>query len=306
MPSLARNSVYSPTMSTRTIFLRISAIRIASALTAALALVACGEAPTPTAIPASPPAPVATPTATLAPTSTSTPLPTLAPTPTLIPTSSAAFTPTPSAMPAPTLAPIPTLRARAKCADAPNRDSYDIAAVSTTPDTHWIYDIRVSGEDYHLKVNMVEPEGIVGEFIGVGGAFYGREDGLEWERLDQSFSLSTFYSPHPIKGEFVVCPNLEWPSLTLVGEEMLDGQLVEHFRMEVTQREVQVIDRTYDIWVHSNGQLVQAQQIMDFEATEFYPATKAVFRSTISGVGEPNVISAPVLPASTLTPTAAP
>ena len=283
-------------MSPRTTLSRISAIRVASALAVALALAACGEASTPTAMPMPTPTPAAMPTATAtpAPISTSMPLPT--PTPTLIPTSSIALTPTPAAMPAPTLTPIPTLRARAKCADAPNRDSYDIAAVSTTPDTHWISDIRVSGEDYHLVVNMVEPEGIVSEFIGVGGAFYGRIDSLEWERLDQSFSLSTLYSPHPIKGEFVVCPNLDWPSLTLVGEEMLDGQLVEHFRIEMMQRQVQVIDRTYDIWVDSNGQLVQAQQIMDFEATEFYPATRAVFRSTISGVGEPNVISAPTLP----------
>ena len=250
------------------------------------------------------PTPAVTPMATAAPISTS--MPTPAPIPTLIPTSSVALTPTPSATPAPTLTPAPISRTMAKCADAPNRDSYDVAAVSTTPDTHWIYDLRVSGEDYHLKVNMVEPEGIVGEFIGVSGAFYGREDGLEWERLDQSFLLSTFYSPHPIKGEFVVCPNLDWPSLTLVGEEMLDEQLVERYRIEMAQRQVQVIDRTYDIWVDSNGQLVQAQQIMDFEATEFYPATRAVFRSTISGVGEPNVITAPTLPTPIPTPTAAP
>ena len=304
MSSRSQIGVYSPTMSTRTTFLRLSAVRIASAVAVALALVACGEAATPTATPMPTPAPAATSTAMATPAPTSTPL--LTPTPTLIPTSSIALTPTLAATPAPTLTPIPTLRARAKCADAPNRDSYDVAAVSTTPDTHWVSDIRVSGEDYHLKVNMVEPEGIVGEFIRVGGVFYGREDGLEWERLDQSFSLSTFYSPHPIKGEFVVCPNLEWPSLTLVAEEMIDEQLVEHYRIEIMQRQVQVIDRTYDIWVDSNGQLVQAQQIMDFEATEFYPATRAVFRSTISGVGEPNVITAPVLPASTLTPTAAP
>ena len=283
-------------MSKRTTFLRLSAVRIAMALAVALALAACGEAPTPTAMPMPTPSPAATPTATATPASISTSMPTPAPTPTLIPTSSIALTPTPAATPAPTLTPIPTLRARVKCADAPNRDSYDAAAVSTTPDTHWISDIRVSGEDYHLIVNMVEPEGIVSEFIGVGGAFYGRIGSLEWERLDQSFSLSTLYSPHPIKGEFVVCPNLDWPSLMLVGEEALDGQLVEHFRIEMMQRQVQVIDRTYDIWVDSNGQLVQAQQIMDFEATEFYPATRAVFRSTISGVGEPNVISAPTLP----------
>lgn len=292
-------------MSKRTAIVRLSAVRIALALAVVgVALVACGAMSTPTATPMPAPSPAATPTATATPASISTSMPTPAPTPTLIPTSPIAPTPIPAATPAPTPAPIPTLRARSKCADAPNRDSYDVAAVSTTPDTHWISDIRVSGEDYHLIVNMVEPEGIVGEFIRVGGAFYGREDGLEWERLDRGFSLSTLYSPHPIKGEFVVCPNLDWPSLTLVGEEMLDGQLVEHYRMEIMARQVQVIDRTYDIWVDSNGQLVQAQQIMDFEATEFYPATRAVFRSTISGVGEPNVISAPDLPAPT--PTAAP
>ena len=80
---------------------------------------------------------------------------------------------------------------------------------------------------------------------------------------------------------------------------MLSAQLVEHFRLTIKEEQVQVLERTYDIWVDSSGQLVQAQQVMDFEATESYPRTRATFRSTISGVGEPNVITAPVL----LTPT---
>ncbi len=295
----------------------MTALRIALALAiVGVAIAACGEASTPTTTPT----PTATSTSMLAPTPTLTLPPTLSATltPTLAATLAPTQTPAPtlpapavpaSAVPAPTLIPAPTLtptstpRAWVECADAPNRDSYDVAAVSTAPDTRWVYDIRVSGEDYHLTVNMIEPEGIVGEFIGIGGAYYGRTDGLEWEKLDMRFPLSRVYSPHPIKGEFVVCPNLDWPSLTLIGEETLNEQLVEHFRIEIMQHQVQVVDRTYDIWVDSSGQLVQAQQIMDFEATEFYPASRAVFRSTISGVGEPNVITAPALPTPSPAPT---
>ena len=289
----------------------MTTLRLALALAiVGIALAACGEAsptsrptatpmPTPTATPSPTLAPAATPTASAIPT----PTPTEAPTPTATPTLPATLTPALTVASAPTLAPTSMPHARVDCADAPNRDSYDVAAVSTAPGTRWVYDIRVSGEDYHLKVNMIEPEGIVVEFIGVDGSHYGRTDSLDWEKLDMRFPLSNVYSPHPIKGELIVCPNLDWPSLTLIGEETLNEQLVEHFRIEIMQHQIQVVDRTYDIWVDSSGQLVQAQQIMDFEATEFYPASRAVFRSTISGVGEPNVITAPALPTPSPAPT---
>ena len=98
------------------------------------------------------------------------------------------------------------------------------------PHFHWIYDIRVSGEDYHMKLTMLEQDGVVNEVMGVDGVNYVYGEG-QWESLNQYFPLPQLHSPHPIEGGFVVCPNLENRALALVGSELLNGQEVDHFRI---------------------------------------------------------------------------
>ena len=153
---------------------RIAFAPVAVALAVALAGAACGEAgPTPTAATgqAEPPTPAATPSPTVEPTSAP---PSAAP----MQTPTATSTPTPTAMPTPTAAPEgqPSLSpgdadAEKGCSQTPGVDSYDVSSVATGPDIHWVYSIRVSGEDYYMQVNMIKPEGITTEFIGLMECF---------------------------------------------------------------------------------------------------------------------------------------
>lgn len=287
------------------------------AFAVALALAACGEAlPSAATGQAELPTPTATASPTHTPTPTWTPIPTAAPTP----TPTATHTPTPTLIPATapdadqqTLPSPGDIETTMDCG-RPMANSYDIASVAKAPHFHWIYDIRVSGEDYHMKVTMLEQDGAVNEVMGVDGVNYVYGEG-QWESLDRYFSLPQFHSPHPIESEFVVCPNLEIGSLSLVGSDLLNGQEVDHFRIgeELNLKpitdpgdvlsETDVVNRIWDIWVDANGQLVQTTLIADYAETPDHPAIRVDIQSTISGVGEPNVITAPTLP--TPTPTAA-
>ena len=277
------------------------AVILLGASTLLISVAACGGAlPSPMAEPTSAPpsaAPMQTPTATL----TSTPTPT----PTTAPSADQQTLPSPG-----------DIETRMDCG-RPMANSYDIASVAKAPHFHWIYDIRVSGEDYHIKLTMLEQDGAVNEFMGVNGVNYVYGEG-QWGSLGQYFPLSAFHSPHPIESEFVVCPDLTIGSLTRVGAESLNDQPVDHFRIDEgsdigpvaniggAPSQADVVDRTWDIWVDSNGQLVQTALVADYAKTPDYAAFQVDIQSTISGVGEPNIITAPTLPTPTPTPTVAP
>ena len=264
-----------------------------AASTLLLALVACGGAlPTPTA--ATGQAGLPTPTSTASPT----------PSPT--PTSNDERLPSPG-----------DVKATRDCARNPNVGSYDVASTAVAPHVHVTYDIRVSGDDYHLV--LTAKKGMPsGEAIGKNGISYEREFGGEWRQSLRYFPLRLLHLPHPIEGDFIVCPNLGLAALTRVGEETLGVTQVERFRLTegdpvgpVTNvgapaSAADPVDRTWDIWVNSNGELVQTRLIADYVESPDYAAFQVETQSTISGIGEPNVITAPTLPTPTPTPTATP
>ena len=271
----------------------MTVIRVATALAVALALVACGGAtPTPTA--ATGQAELSTPTST----ASSTPSPT--------PTSNYERLPSPG-----------DIKATRDCARNPNVDSYDVASTAVAPHVDVTYDIRVSGDDYHLVLTAKKGMSS-GELISKNGITYAREIGEEWRQSTQYFPLRLLHLPHPIEGDFIVCPNLGLAALTRVGEETLGVTQVERFRLiegepvgPVTNvgapaSAADPVDRTWDIWVNSNGELVQTRLIADYVESPDYAAFQVETQSTISGIGEPNVITAPTLPTPTPTPTATP
>lgn len=276
-----------------------TAVTFLAASTLLLALAACGGVlPTPTAEP------------TVAPPSAA---------PRQISSLASTPTPTPTSTPAANQQTLPSpgdVETKMDCGH-PMANSYDVASVATAPHYHWVYDIRVSGEDYHIRVTMLEQGGAVNEFMGVGGVNYVYTED-QWGRLGQYFPLSAFHSPHPIEGEFVVCPDLKIGPLTKVGPELLNDISVDHFRLTEgssvgpvantggAPSTADIVDRTWDIWVDSNGQLVQTALVTDYAATPDYAAFQVDIQSTISGVGEPNIITAPTLPTPTPTPTATP
>ena len=204
-----------------------------------------------------------------------------------------------------------------ECVPEEHQDSYDISSVSTAPTHNWVYDIRVSGEDYHMRVSQMEEGGTITEFLGVNGVTYGRTEGVGWERLEQHFSLRSFIKIHPIDGSSALCPEIN--SAVEIGEDIVEESLTNRYRIiEQSAGNLgpvanvdgsltgPLVSRTWDIWVQPDGRLVQTKLVADYAATANYAAFQAEVTTIISGIGEPNTITAPTLPTPTPTPTATP
>ena len=228
----------------------------------------------------------------------------------------------PSPVPTPTEArsmPSPgDIDAPGNCDHVPGITSYDVRSIATAPNLQWTYNIQVSGDDYHLHVTAKEEGGFSGEIIGINGVNYERGRDGEWKQSEQYLPLHFLHLLHPIESDFVLCPDLEIGAVTRIGEELLNGDNVEHFRLPEGSDvgplanvggvvpAFDPIDRTWDIWVDSEGKLVRTTLSADYAATSSYAAFRVEIRSNISGIGETNVIVEPALPTPTPTPTAAP
>ena len=205
------------------------------------------------------------------------------------------------------------------CSRTEGSGSFDIRAIGTTPDQRAEYNIRVSGEDFHMTM-IVEENGEVVlnlEFVMVNGIEYGREVGGEWENLGHTdFDYRGFLYPIPVGGEGnAICPELG--SVARVGEEMLESASVERFRLaeSINLGPIGNVDDlstadytntiTLDLWVDSTGQLVQTESILTVPAVGDQPGGSIEVLSVISGVGEPNVITAPDIATTTATTTPA-
>jgi hypothetical protein len=191
--------------------------------------------------------------------------------------------------------------------------SYDIVTTMTATDQRWVYDIRISGEDFHMIVTM--NNGAVIEVIGVGGITHGRENGGEWEARDD-IQLRNLYRLHPISEGNDICPNLG--AVAMVGEEVLDSTPAKHFQLiessgigpvgNVDDSSVvgAPISDTWDLWVDSTGQLVQTKLTVIYPSVDDRPEIRVEALSVISGVGESNVITAPITITAETTPAAVP
>ena len=228
----------------------------------------------------------------------------------------------------------PTLSAHAivekACSRMETVDSFDVRSTltvsnvgSTTPDRTARYDVRVSGGDFHMVATLQEFNTVQTiEFFGVSGTVYAHEVGSdEWEVSDE-FQLGDL---HPtIPGVDALCPELG--HTVRVGEEMLDSTPVEHFRSTASQdigpvgnvddpsssSSPMAFEFVQDLWVDSTGQLTQTKLVQTVAVDG--EKGRAEMLSVISGVGEPNVITAPDIagrkssssPSATTTPAETP
>ena len=112
------------------------------------------------------------------------------------------------------------------CSQVEGQGSFDVLSIGTAPGNNWTYDIRVSGDDYHMMVSRENDTPI--EVIGVDGATYGREGDGAWE----TFSDVQLGDLHPISGASALCPELG--PLTYVGEETLNDIAVTHLSTPAT------------------------------------------------------------------------
>lgn len=221
------------------------------------------------------------------------------------------------------------------CAELDATDSYDVTAtvdgtvdgrpyIEVYPDTtFFVHFMRVSGNDYHTTMTEENDDTVVIEHIRVGNVLYLRERGYaddggpgdwkEWRRRDVEAGppLLQYLGDNPL------CPDLA--NLTVrsegtfnaLGDDLVDGVSTLHFsdggRLgpvgRVDDPEAQgTVSEKFDFWVdQDSGQLVQVVTEAHYRNQRFQEGPpenlKARWEIKFSGIGEPNVITAPTLPA---------
>ena len=216
-------------------------------------------------------------------------------------------TPLPTATATPAPSPTPTV---VDCRQEAVTRDYDMTARTTVkavgqPDYAWpaddlidpTYQARVSGADFHM-VASTEAEGVVGETIRVGDTYYDRNTGQPWKSR-----------PHPAgrpKGapfspfaDNPTCPDLTslagWNAL---GKDTVDGAQLRRFKQsgpvnnETTDGRVSF---DQEIWVDDAGRLAQYKTVEVYRCDQCSPRVmETVAVVTFSGIGEANLITAPV------------
>lgn len=254
-------------------------------------------------------------------TETQPPTPTPTPTPpTATPTATA--TPTPTPIPTPTSTPTPTPGARAAiqdaCARLESEAPYDatftlsVTYVASKPSQIYVTDVRVNDRgDFHAHITRSggqdERPDAFAELVSLGGSLYESiweqgEPGGQWRGADRSLLVTLVPS---FCGDLLEDQELEALSREFgdsglsasyadLGKTTLDGVEVRLLRFEVSlERHIPGEPRQgiiAEYWVTSAGQMRQARQTIESGAGPIE------WIGVISGVGEPNVIEAPVLP----------
>ena len=193
------------------------------------------------------------------------------------------------------------------CVQTEAQESFDFRSAVRTP--KWgegnevvlkttTIDVRISGEDYHLVMTGGgEPDS---EAIGVDGVNYIRNADGEWELekhgiVNIGWVLRLMNSKlHDVSGS-TLCPT-GGAAVRHVGARTLGGATAQLYTASETPKvppgdpPAYVSRRTWDYWVGTDNLLRQVEQ--DVTLSTGYTQE---FRTTISGVGEPNVITAPVV-----------
>ncbi len=184
-----------------------------------------------------------------------------------------------------------------------------------------MFDVRVSGEDFHSIVRGLSEDGEVegeSETFVVGGSFYQRSDGGEWSQemrgligdpvrfsrrsLAGLVGLTTPSYASEFQSDVFFCAYVG-PDAVMVGEETVDGVTATRYQLVQLAWAADPprddggtadpgLDRTWDYWVDENGLLLQTRQEM--RLTGNHDAGEIIIETRISGVGEPNVITAPI------------
>ncbi len=160
--------------------------------------------------------------------------------------------------------------------------------------------IRIAGPDFHYAAQTSDGQPFTtAEAIYLDGVVYGRVEDGPWEVAHDidSKNLARMLSLQPAAdGSWDLCPQVT--NIEKLGPEMLDGVATTHYKSvseEFTKagKDDVYIGVTLRYWLNEEGLLVQFQ--MD---VEHHHGDQAVLNRTttkVSGVGEPNVITAPTV-----------
>ena len=206
----------------------------------------------------------------------------------------------------------------AACSKTVAAGHFDIHTTSDAPGTYDDFEFKASiaGADYHL-VGFSADMSMHGEEIKVDGKTYARMGTRtgegKWEVYNAPLSDSIITNPlgtGRLSEGGVVCPSLDEDAVVKIGEETLNGIEMTRYRKERSLDYAKAIwpdekDRlgrthvvffTHDFWIDETGQLVQVKLVQSFPPEEGQTGRQMMEQVTkISGVGETNTITAPVV-----------
>ena len=176
------------------------------------------------------------------------------------------------------------------------------------------YDVQISGEDFHMAFS----DGTFSvELMRVDNAVYVKEDDGAW-RLDPSQDPSKLdptnfltmggYTSEGVRSDNPLCPEIgAMGPVGSVDEGMASEISPGHFQITGTgvgapEGPVGQVDEntyitqghdvTWDYWLNDDGQLLKTRELITL--TGHPDAGQVEVTTVISGVGEPNVIKAPI------------
>ncbi len=161
--------------------------------------------------------------------------------------------------------------------------------------------VRLAGPDFHYAGQSSDGQPFTtAEAIYLDGVGYGRVEDGPWEVAHDidAKNLARMLSLQPAAdGSWSLCPQVT--NIEKVGPETLDGVATTHYTAldeEFTKsgKTDVYIGVTLHYWLDEEGLLVQFQ--MDVEHQHGDQAVLNRTTTKVSGVGEPNVITAPTLP----------
>ena len=170
----------------------------------------------------------------------------------------------------------------------------------------YAYDVKVSvaGRDTQMRLQGFIDGPVHAEAILVDGMAYSRDMGAPW-RVDPLTPetptiLDTFVGALPTETGWSICPVLE--EAVRVGDEVVLGMTTTHYTANDSFKDLpdgtkeRLITTQWDYWVDETGLLVQLRRVETRPPHSQLPVTFITTQTTtISGVGEENVITAPVL-----------
>ena len=201
------------------------------------------------------------------------------------------------------------------CQDISAEESYDLTTSivgpwSFTPEiiTTYIAQVRVSGDDYHLTMTHDDPKNNY-EIIVLDDIEYIREREGQFLRgddlpfpLDSRPFMRSLLNIDNTDGPISLCPP---ENADIMGQTEHEGIPVLHLRLVKTGDALMNTAFTrqqLDYWVGPEGRLVKTRQVLTYDVSPEIKLSTFEFFATVSGVGEPNVITAPLIPVSTPTP----
>ena len=167
--------------------------------------------------------------------------------------------------------------------------------------------LHVAGAEYHWTRESYD--GTKFEGIYAGGVGYRRDGSSPWvehKTLDHQSTAGSFGVDFTAQG-WSICPQLDLAEdkgwVEKMGEENLDGVTTTVYATSHDVVAPSPTDANYTInvalhfWVDETGQLVQFRNVQRFPPSpvESIPGFTVSIVTKVSGVGEENVITAPVL-----------